>query len=430
MVMASLSLACYIPGINKREQLAWVLIFAAIFWAGSTGKAEILVGAFEKGAVYGSLMVAISFVQIPARRSIVAQTVATRISRQGQLGTSWTAHLLAHAAGASLNLSGLIILQAAVQKAMLGAQTRLIAATVYLRGFSAAPVWSPYSYFTPLVLAAFPTLAWWQLLCIGIFIAALLLCLSIRIPPESLDALCDKEHLEAPGTSARIHQQHVMWRWGAFAGFFISIIGLMSFSSLGSMTVIVVALPVLALLWGSVESLMAGSCSAFLHGVSGHVSQQIPVLRTEILALTAAGMLSYVIAKTSPTLGFLLPAQELGMGGALLQTSLVFIAITALTWLGINPVLFIAPLATLVANPIGAPFSWSVALMILCCAWALFPTISPFAAATLVTAREAGVDAQTLVSKVNARYNQWALAACWLLVAATVVLTHISPLFY
>lgn len=215
-----------------------------------------------------------------------------------------------------------------------------------------------------------------------------------------------------------------------FAGFFASIIGLMSFSTFDSMTVIVVALPILALIWGALESLIAGGLTAFSRSVGEHVAKQVPVLRTEILALMAAGMLSYTIAQTAPSLGFLLPARELGMGGALLQASLVFSAIIALTWFGINPVLFIAPLAALVANPADAPFSWSVALVILCSAWALFPTISPFAAATLVTAREADIDAQTLVSTVNAKYNRSALIALLLLVAAAVALTQLSSSLY
>lgn len=215
-----------------------------------------------------------------------------------------------------------------------------------------------------------------------------------------------------------------------FAGFFASVIGLMSFSNVDSMTVIVAALPILALIWGGMESLMLGGLPAFSRSVGEHVAKKVPILRTEILALMAAGMLSYTIAETTSSLGFLLPARELGIGGTLLQASLVFIAITALTWLGINPVLFIAPLAALVTNPVDAPFSRGVALVILCSAWALFPTISPFAAATLVTARETGIDAQTLVSSVNARYNRSALIAFSLLVASATAITRFSPSLY
>lgn len=427
-ITALLALMCYAPDIQRRETLSWLLIGASVMACAMLEGIDMLISCANAGATYGALMIAISFVQPSARRAVIAEAIAARIERIASISRSWKAHTFAHAAGATLNLSGLIILQAAAQRTSLSVSARLTATVVFLRGFATAPVWSPYSYFTPLILASFPSLSWPILLTVGMIITGVFILLSINTPP-SVGQTSKQEQLTITTETEETTAPHTSIRWLIFAVFFGCVIGLLTISKLESMTAIVLALPPLAIAWGLLESCATTTSIAFARSVGTHVVNQIPALRTEILALAAAGMASKTIAHWNLSTPTMWSIVDIGLLGEVVQSVVIFFLILIATRVGINPVLFIAPIAASLAAPAYALLSLPAAVMVLCCAWALFPTLSPFAAATLITSREGGTTARDLVRHVNARYNRNAIACCALMIMVTVAANRIFVSF-
>jgi hypothetical protein len=185
---------------------------------------------------------------------------------------------------------------------------------------------------------------------------------------------------------------------------------------------VIVVLPPLAVAWGALEGALGGNSRGFAEAIKIHVVRQVPLLRSEILALAAAGMASHSLAPWFQKSSLLLPSlATTTLVVDVAQAVSILLLIVLATMLGINPILFVSPLASLAGNTEAGSLSTTVALVILCCAWALFPTVSPFAAATLVTGRETGSAPRDLVMRVNGRYNMRALIYSTLLVASTAV---------
>lgn len=432
LVFALIGLCCYARNAARREAMSWGLILLASAIALYQGDIELIATGAASGLIYGSMMIAISTVQVPARHSIVANAVSRRLSKRTGLTDSWTEHLFANAAGAALSLSGLLILQAAVREAAVDSRRRLEAAVVYLRGFSTAPVWSPYSYFAPLMIAAFPMLTLGQLASIGLVLTVLIIGLSTYTPPLALSNYPTRDrdktstsgsttdNLPAPG---RLRSQ---MRWAAFLVFFASIAALMGFSDLNPTAVAVIGVPTLGVCWGCAESLIEKRPVAFITDISHHFVKNVPDLRTELLALTAAGFFSTVLAHQALPSSLIAANVGIGIVGAETQACGLFFLILVLTVTGLNPIVFVAPLAALAQSQVEGAISPMVAITILCCAWGLFPLISPFAAANLVTARGLGVSAGQLVLTANARFNVLAIVSCLLLVMAVTAFDVIS----
>lgn len=419
------ALLFYLPGLKRSEALSWVLIFGSLVLDFIAGGLSMTLFGLKQAAVYGSLMIAISFVQPAARASVVAESLAAHITKKGVTSGSWQAHALAHAAGATLNLSGLVIMLSAAHRSALNFSGRASTAVFFQRGFAPAPVWSPYSYFTPLMLAAFPMLTWPTLLVLGAIIAGPLLLVSLRSPPLIFQEQGNLDSSPVTYSQVNTHRGAAL-RWICFTAFFASIVGLLTFGEFGSLTVIVLALPLLAIAWGALEAWVLRNVPAFLSGIWNHINRQVPLLRSEVLALAAAGLASDTLHHWHLN-DILLPSiSHLNIFVEVAQSLAIFLTIVFATSFGINPILFVIPLSGAIAASASSPISAPVAIVIIACAWALFPTISSFAAATLLTSRETGIDARALVSKVNASYNRRALIYCAFLVASTVVATRLT----
>jgi hypothetical protein len=396
------------------------LIAASFVVSAASGDIQVLSACLAPAATYGAVMIAISFVQPAARASVVAETIASHIERTERASQSWQAHLVAHAAGATLNLSGLLIIQSAIHRAALTSADKMATAVTFLRGFATAPVWSPYSYYVPIVLAAFPAVTWRQLGMTGLLIAGPFLLLSLRAPPL-LDIAIGMTAPEG-NVDSRRPPNAALSRWLVFATFFSSVLALLTFGTWNSLAMVIVVLPPLAVAWGALEGALGGNSRGFAEAIKIHVVRQVPLLRSEILALAAAGMASHALAPWFQKSSLLLPSlATTTLVVDVAQAVSILLLIVLATMLGINPILFVSPLASLAGNTEAGSLSTTVALVILCCAWALFPTVSPFAAATLVTGRETGSAPRDLVMRVNGRYNMRALIYSTLLVASTAV---------
>lgn len=406
--------------VARRETLPWLLIATACILSANANY-DTFWRVLSLGGTYGSLMIAISFVQVPARHSILSETIASRLPSGKAMSATWRPQLAAHAAGATLNLSGLIILQTAVQRSAINANDKISTSSQFLRGFATAPVWSPYSYFTPLALTGLPSINWQDLIAMGACIALLFLIISLFNPPavrtDPTPMSVDKSHEQMDCSS-----RNAMTRWFIFAAFFGTVIYLTASAKIGSLKIVILALPPLAVMWGLLEALVQSRLLGFAKEVVLHTTHKIPELRTEVLALAGAGMASFTLSSYDFGATVLSPAAALSVSAEVMQSILVFLPLVAFTAAGINPVLFIAPLGTILSDPASAPFSLSTGLAIICCTWALFPTISSFSAATLITSRSTGTPAWKLVSQVNGAYNARACIGSAALIAVSVVI--------
>ncbi|NQY92740.1 MAG: hypothetical protein HRT43_01125, partial [Campylobacteraceae bacterium] len=311
-------------------------------------------------------------------------------------------YIIGHLSGAVLNLSGLLILSTSVHtKEDKFPSSSLVSIH---QGFSFAPAWSPYSYFTPIILSTFTSLKWFDLVLVAfIFI----------LPMFIISSLTSSKDIQNISRNETVSKKRSLKESRALVYtlvFCFTIISVMSFTNIAPKVLIHWVLPFLALTWAFIE---ASSIKTFVKNTKNHLLNTIPSLRFEILALSAAGLMSAVIVNL-PILSYLNSLDLINSLNAIpWATSIVvvflFISMVALMIVGINPILFVGVIATGVNIEL---FSSITGVAILVGAWGLFPTLSPFAAANLVVARVTSLSGKDMSFGINKKYNFFAFIVC------------------
>jgi len=401
-----LGLACFALTTAKKELFLWVIILVALFLLMNNVSFEHTQKAFVMGAEFGTLMIAISFVGLAVNHSYIKPLIQRIFTSNSNKRNNIFSYITGHFSGAILNLSGLLILSSSIHNKEKSLPSSSLVSIH--QGFSFAPAWSPYSYFTPIILSTFTSLKWFDLV---------LVALVFILPMVVISTLTSSKEIQsAPTNSTEIKKNSLKESRALIYTlvFCFTIIGLMSFTNIAPRVLIHCLLPLLALSWAFIE---ASSIKTFVSNTKNHLLDNIPSLRFEILALSAAGLMSAVIIEL-PILEYLNSIDLMNnLNGIPWVTSFLvvflFIVMVALMMLGINPILFVGVIAAGVNIEL---FSSITGVAVLVGAWGLFPTLSPFAAANLVVGRATGLSGKELSFGVNKKYNFFAFFVCILLI--------------
>lgn len=364
---------------------------------------------------FGTLMVAISFVGLAANRSAIGPLLKRFFTRTSGRSGLAKAYCFGHGVGVLLNLPGLVVLASAMKPDMKDGSSKVLV-TLH-RGFALAPAWSPYSYFTPIVLTTMPGVRWGDLVIIsGCFVLPLLL-LSLRVDRAS-STKAELVHVQAPISGKE--KRALLLALSFCSAMVLSI----NFSGLSPRLLIHWLLPTLAFIWAALEY---QSEDTLVESTKNHLFNRIPMLRFEILALFAAGFLSTALLGFEVSLPIEAFSRLLGDGFA--QNWIVsaaaltlFTAMIGLMMVGVNPILFVGLVSGAVA---AGTFTLTTGLTILIGVWGAFPTLSPFAAANLVVARSVGITGQELSFGPNRYYNLAMIAVGAVLVVLSTQIEYL-----
>lgn len=384
-------LLCFLFSMQKKEFFLWIIFVCSLLLLLTKGTLLSFEKAFVLSAIFGTLMIAISFVGLAANNSHVKFLLQSFFLKKR---SSVFSYILGHISGVLLNLSGLIILASSLgNKNQESASPNLI---LIHRGFSFAPAWSPYSYFTPIVLLTFPNLKWIDLVLVSstfIIPALLVSCFILKTKEQtSVSSVLLKRNTKKEKKSLLYTLL-----------FCLSIIGIMSFSNIPSKIIIHYFLPSFALIWLLAES---KNIVNFFKNIKKHFMFTVPSLRFEILALCTAGLVTSIFSDTNLNQYINYFDFEAMLTNNILNTNLLivfmFTSIVFFMFFGINPILFVGVVSWGVSMHLYSSFT---ALAILVGAWGMFSTLSPFAAANLVVARASSLSGNTLSFKINKNYN-------------------------
>jgi len=397
-----LGLVCFVFYAAKRELFLWAIILLSLLLLMNNASFDNAQKAFVMGAQFGALMIAISFVGLAVNHSHIKTLIQRVFTNNSNKKNNIFSYVTGHFSGAVLNLSGLLILSSSLQ----GKENKLPSSSLVSihQGFSFAPAWSPYSYFTPIILSTFTNLKWFDLVLVALmFIVPMFVISSLTVSKET-------QNTPENGTVVKKRSLKESRALVYTLVFCFTIVGVMSFTSIAPKVLIHWILPFLALSWAFME---ASSIKTFVANTKNHLLNTIPSLRFEILALSAAGLMSAVIVNL-PLQSYLNSIDLINnLNATSWATSLLvvflFIVMVALMIVGINPILFVGVIATGVNVEL---FSSITGVAILVGAWGLFPTLSPFAAANLVVARATGLSGKDMSFIVNKKYNFFAFVVC------------------
>ncbi|PHR74356.1 MAG: hypothetical protein COA66_00770 [Arcobacter sp.] len=390
-IFSFLGLLCFLFSMQKKEFFLWLLLAFSLLLLFQKGTLLAFEKAFVLSCVFGTLMIAISFVALAANNSHIKFLLQRFFSKKR---SNVFSYVLGHISGALLNLSGLLILVSSLENK----DQKSLSKNVILihRGFSFAPAWSPYSYFTPIILLTFSNIKWFDLV---------LVAFTFIIPIFVLSCFILKTKEQTNISNDLIQKNAIKEKKALIYAvlFCLSIISIMSFSNISSKVIIHWILPSLALIWLVLES---RKLADFFNNTKKHFILTIPSLRFEILALCTAGFLTSVFADINLNQYLNYSEFETLFKNSIFNTSLLiilmFTSIVSVMFLGINPILFVG-IVSWGANM--ELYSSITAVSILVGSWGMFSTLSPFAAANLVVARASSLSGNILSFKINKNYN-------------------------
>jgi len=288
-----LGLACFVLFTTKKELFLWAIILVALLLLINNGSFENTQQAFVMGAEFGTLMIAISFVGLAVNHSHIKTLIRRVFTNNSNKKNNVFSYITGHLSGAVLNLSGLLILSSSIHnKENKHPSSSLVSIH---QGFSFAPAWSPYSYFTPIILSTFTSLKWFDLV---------LLALIFIVPMFVISNLTTSREIQITPENGTVVKKRSLKESRALIYtlvFCFTIVGVMSFTNTPPKVLIHWILPFLALSWALIE---ASSIKSFVTNTKNHLLNNIPSLRFEILALSAAGLMSAVIVNL-PLLDYL-----------------------------------------------------------------------------------------------------------------------------
>ena len=289
-----------------------------------------------------------------------------------------------------------------------------------LRGFCTVPLWSPTSISMPIVLMALPGLTWLDLAPYGIALAAVLLMLGWCVDRLSY------QRPQAPADNAPWVRPLLPMLVLIAA---IPAIGLVvsAVMDLRMISAILISIPVVALIWQTVQHHGAGQPRPVALAARSLVTETLPKLpnfRSEVVIFAASGAVAIILLPLIDidALGRQIAALGLGEGVVMV---IGFLWIFGMSFVGIGPIVTVSLLMGVLPNLPGLHFMpVQLALMALT-AWTLSVGMSPLSAAVRITGRAIGQEPATLGMRWNGAYIVMASA---LLIAILLLSDVVRPL--
>lgn len=286
-----------------------------------------------------------------------------------------------------------------------------------LRGFCTVPLWSPTSISMPIVLMALPGLTWLDLAPYGVGVAAALLMLGWFV---------DRQSYQRPP----VPTENVPWirpllpMLALIAA--IPAIGLVVSAAmdLRMITAILISIPVVALIWRSVQHHGAGRTrpvSAAAHSLVTETLPKLPNFRSEVVIFAASGAIAIILLPLIDIAALGRHITALGFGEGVVMV-IGFLWIFLMAFVGIGPIVTVSLLMGVLSNLPGFYFvPMHLALMALT-SWTLSVGISPLSAAVRITGRAIGEEPATL----GLRWNRVYILTASALVIAVLLLSDLA----
>lgn len=396
---------------------------AVVLWR-HEAPGELLFGAAGRFAFFATFVVALSLLRLPAYRSRLVRRCGRSMLLQPPSRRYPILALGSALFGIILNIGVLNLFAAMIEKSnTLGAaQGRLWLQQVrrrrmmlaLLRGFALAPLVSPMGIGVAVLLSSMPGLRWSELVPYALGAATLLFLAGWAV-----------DHLSGPKPPPDTRRESPSLRpLGQFALLLIAIVALIfllaRWLELRLPVAVLLGAPLGAFLWLAWQQRRLGGFGVAAAGITLH--RRLPWLlgpsRNEIVVLGAAGYLGHLCVglvntdELSRTLAFLEP---LGSGNAVLAMLLV----TLLAQIGVNPIVTVTLLASIVPTLAIDGLSPAVMGVALLVGWSLALMSSPMTVSMLILSRFTGISSARIGYRWNGTFLCLALPllSLWFLVA-------------
>ena len=358
--------------------------------AASENWAGVVIDGIARSRIFLLLFFAIAWLQFPVSQSPSMQTVQKTIVSQppGQryVYMFWGVHVL----GSVLNLAGLGLMTAIVERQQ-NPHLRRSFAMAIINGFGSASCWSPFFIGMIVVLVAIPTLSWRDIGPLG-----MILSVTIMATGWFYDRLVLRRSLPSEPTLSPVPiSKPDFWRvtaiLGSLVGLAIAIVEITGTSipvTLGLMG------PPFAMIW---YVSIGPKGTRFPHrakSLAFEVMNRLPSLRNEVLVFVAANVLGVGVASAIPSqdvsalVNAVLPWTDVKIVALIL-----FFLITSL--IGLHPVILVISLSSIIPPEAIGMRDWVMGLIYVG-VWGLSTVINPFSGMTIYMSRVIGVPAHII----------------------------------
>jgi len=369
---------------------------------------------FERAAYYATYMTALGFLREAAETSALVRRCGHLVINQPPAKRYLTLTSGTLLFGIILNLGvtnllGVMITRSNTLQAAGGheevrqARQRRMSVAL-LRGFALTPMASPLSISLAVVLANLTSLRWYDLLPLGIGLAALLMAFGWW-----LDRRAAPRHLA--GLVPQRREQQSFKPFLQFAGLVAAIVGLALAVELllhAPLTLaILVSAPLISVAWLAVQRKRHGPVKAVRYALTRlgrRSTHMFPSLRAEVTILGSAGFTGVILTALLPPQAIPETLAALHISGPALIVA-VLAVLTLAAQIGLNPIVMVTLLASALHTPEPLGVSAQVLGLTFMAGWGLAINASPVTASVLLLARMAGVTPATVGYRWNGMFT-------------------------
>ena len=384
------------PRVPLVVRVVGLLLCVTGLGAGSLA-GDLIAVAFEgmeRGLQFLVLFAAVATLRQPALTSPSMRAVGEHIVSQPPGRRFLALELGSHIFGSVLNLAGMQLVGSAAER-QTDPELRRRMALAVMRGFSAAPCWSPLFVSTAVVLSVSPGLTWTSLAPMGLFAGVVMLAtawsvdrLSRGSPPPAVAA----EPVSRPSRP-----------WLGVAAMFLSlivpVIALVELSHVGIAIAIGLVGPVVAFLWLRMLTPDSNRSARAYRTLRRELWLTMPALRAEALLFVGASLLGGGLARllAGTEIGIPVPTGDAAILGILLVNVTLGLA-------GLHPVIPVIVIGqAMTAEQLGlTPAMIAVSMM---ASWGPATIVSPLSGTALFVGRLMGLPVSTVAWRWNALYG-------------------------
>ena len=276
---------------------------------------------------------------------------------------------------------------------------------------------------TPLVVVSIlPGMTWERILPFGLASSLLLLLAGWLVHAFAEPELGD---IEGVTWESRLDWRPILGLITIVGGIFVGILLLRRIMGSSISEAVIVVLPAASLVWMLVQclSMRQGILLRYGHRIRLLLSQTLSNQRTEIIVLATAGFIGGAGSG-------LLPYETMGQWLRQIPYAyvalplMVFWLVLVLGYIGVNPVITVSVIGTLIAQPEAFGIEPIFLGMVYLLCWSLTAQLAPFTASNLILASIAGVSSVVVVNQWNRRFALVVLPTASIGIAIAGVILH------
>ena len=387
-----------------------------------------LQNGIRRAMFYASFFTALTFIRDAALHSRLVRQAGETITRQKPGRQYVILAIGSHLFGVMMNFGSIGMLGTMIRRSISHLQpdaaARLLRHSMMalLRGFSATSSWSPMSLTPLVVVSILPGMTWERILPFGLASSLLLLLAGWLVHAFAEPELGD---IEGVTWESRLDWRPILGLITIVGGIFVGILLLRRIMGSSISEAVIVVLPAASLVWMLVQclSMRQGILLRYGHRIRLLLSQTLSNQRTEIIVLATAGFIGGAGSG-------LLPYETMGQWLRQIPYAyvalplMVFWLVLVLGYIGVNPVITVSVIGTLIAQPEAFGIEPIFLGMVYLLCWSLTAQLAPFTASNLILASIAGVSSVVVVNQWNRRFALVVLPTASIGIAIAGVILH------